>query len=124
MVVTTSSSAPVASRSCSSWPATCQVAHLLAVVLRLRARQLQQRLLQREPRRAQQVLDREPGRDEQPAAGPAGSLGTRQGRLRLGGRPPARPPEAEIKPAGMEGIDQAEFLDRRQRGAVAHLDRS
>jgi hypothetical protein len=103
------------------------VVDLLTVILRLGTRQLQQRLLQLETRRAEQLLDSESRRDEQPVRCPA-ALGlprADQGLLAaVAGRPAARAAEAEVKAPGVQGVDQAEFLDRRQRGAVAELDRA
>jgi len=51
------------------------VADLLGVVLRLRVRQLQQRLRHGDPGRAEQALGGEPGRDEQLVRGPAAGAG-------------------------------------------------
>ena len=101
------------------------VAHLLGVVLGLRPRQLHQLLLQGVARRGEQPRGRVPGRDAQPVRRPAVHDARRpdQRRVAIAGGPRAarRPAEPEVKAAGVQGVDQAELLDRRQGGAVAEL---
>ena len=95
------------------------VVDLLGVVRRLGAGLLQQRALQREARRADEVGERERRRDQQPLGGAVGGAGARRRRRRAAAE--ARAAEAEVDAAGVQGVDDAELLDDRQRRVVAHL---
>ena len=112
------------------------VTDLLGVVLRLRVRELEQGLLQREPGRLQQGRGGEPGRDQQPVRGPAvhhgasaagasaartsaagasaartSAAGTRR-RLRLAGTADGAS-EAKVEAPRVGRVEQAELLDDR-----------
>ena len=85
------------------------VVHLLAVVLCLRAGLLQQRFLQPEPGRLEQVLGGEPRGNPQ-AVGRRAVNHLSPVRLRrrapMAGWPSSRTAEAEVKASGMEGVDE------------------
>ena len=81
------------------------VADLLGVVLRFRVRQLQQGLLQREPRRDQQPV-RRPSVDN----GGSGATAGQSGLFRLT-RAAAGAAEAEVEASRVDSVEQAELLD-------------
>ena len=70
-------------------------------------------------RRAEEPFEGETGRDAQAVGGPAGD--DRGGRGQRGRRPAARAAQAQVEAAGVQRVEQAELLDRGQRGAVAEL---
>lgn len=95
------------------------VVDLLGVLLRLGTRQVQQPLLERDPRMTQQVREGEPGRDAQPVRGvPLERRDLRSPLLRTAGRAA----QAEVEAAGVQCVDEPELLDRGQSGAVPELD--
>src|SRR6185437_10541159 len=105
------------------------VADLLGVVLRLRVRQLQQGLLQREPGRFQQARNGEPRRDQQPVRGAAvghgagGTAARERRRFRLAGAATGTS-KAQVEAARIGRVEQTELLDGGQRGTVPHLHRA
>ncbi|GAA3310574.1 hypothetical protein GCM10020295_78030 [Streptomyces cinereospinus] len=99
------------------------VVDLLGVVLRHRARQQEQLALQRDAGRPEEVLEGEAGRDGQAVRGAAvDDRGRgRQRRRGLSGWAAAGAAQAEVEAPGVQGVDEAELLDRGQRGAVSEL---
>jgi hypothetical protein len=103
------------------------VVDLVGVLGRLRSGLLEQAGLHPEERRPEQGAHVEQRRDEQPLGRHPGLAGG--GIVAVAaraGRPAAGPgaAQAEVDPPGVEGVEQAELLDHRQRGVVAHEHRS
>ncbi|GFJ87647.1 hypothetical protein Prum_012890 [Phytohabitans rumicis] len=98
------------------------VADLLGEVRRLGPRLLQDRGLRGQTRRGEQRQEVERRRDEQPVHHPS--------RLRLEHRWRGQrlrlslpgPPQAQVDPARVEGVERPKLLDHRDRGLVAELD--
>ncbi len=104
------------------------VVDLLAVLLRLGPRQVQQLLLEGHPRMAQQMGEGERVGDPQPVRGvPVHDRGAGRLRARTVGRPagPARrAAQPQVDAPGVQRVDQAELLYGRQRRAVPELHRA